>query len=435
MTKQPLTLYSLISLSILSLVCVLFVYGSGVMNGEENQQSATDLLLKADTYAYKSETYDLGKAISYVEQAYDIDPFSAGPYLTRVYFVNGQHQKSADVGEAYIRNYSEREDFNINIHYLLGLNYGFWNKNRETREKSIHHFDTLLSMKKNRCDNEAVCVGYAPYLDLGWAYFKNGQIEDALTPLKEGYDAFPKNPWITNSYAVVLYNYDNENKETALEILREAERQARKITIEEWINNYSLNNPQEAEESIEQFIQTIQHNRESIEKGEESITDILSIKQAFNDRSRTQHAKGFVFSACGGCGRRTGTDICGRATSCLNFGHGGHGGCSSCSLPQWGGEAPARGDGVSIRTGQTRYVLSQGACYRVQAQFTGANRFLPLKTQSDLESFAGSPEFSITKYNSAGNAVSIGRGVGSSSSFVPGFGPGTGTGTGTSAAR
>ena len=111
MTKQSLTLYSLISLSILSLVCVLFVYGSGVMNGEENQQSATDLLLKADTYAYKSETYDLGKAISYVEQAYDIDPFSAGPYLTRVYFVNGQHQKSADVGEAYIRNYSEREDF------------------------------------------------------------------------------------------------------------------------------------------------------------------------------------------------------------------------------------------------------------------------------------------------------------------------------------
>ena len=305
---------------------------------------------------------------------------------------------------------ANEKTFNINIHYLLGLNYGFWNKNRETREKSIHHFDTLLSMKKNRCSDKAVCVGYAPYLDLGWAYFKNGQIEDALTPLKEGYDAFPKNPWITNSYAVVLYNYDNENKETALEILREAERQARKITVEEWVNSYSLNDPQEAEERIEQFIQTIQHNRESIEKGEESITDILSIKQAFNDRSRTQHTKGFVFSACGSCGTRTGVDICGRETSCSNTGESGghHGGCRSCSLPRWGGVAPVSGDGVRIRAGQTRYVLSQGVCYRVRARFSGANRFLPLKTQSELESFAGSREFSITKYNSAGNAISIG---------------------------
>lgn len=61
-------------------------------------------------------------------------------------------------------------------------------------------------------------------------------------------------------------------------------------------------------------------------------------------------------------------------------------------------------ENVRIASGNSKYVqpMDSDICYKVDARFRGDDRFIPLKTTSELESFRESSAFKITKYTSAG---------------------------------
>jgi tetratricopeptide (TPR) repeat protein len=108
--------------------------------------------------------------------------------LSRVYFIVGQLDQSIVEAKKELEIYPE----NVSTNYILGLTYGY---NSEER-LAIHHFAKYI---------ESYPKSWAARNDKAWLEFRIGDLDAALTtisPVATSTD----NPWVQNTYGVLLMN-------------------------------------------------------------------------------------------------------------------------------------------------------------------------------------------------------------------------------------
>lgn len=148
---------------------------------------------------------------------------SAHYQLSRTYFIQGNLYTALDEVKRELEIYPE----NTRAYYILGLTYGYMNK----EDKAIEAFSKFI---------ETNPTSWAARNDKAWLQFRIGDIDGALTTLKPVAQA-TKIPWIQNTYGALLMNKGKYRE--AEEAFLNAKRVADTMTEESWGIAYPGNDP------------------------------------------------------------------------------------------------------------------------------------------------------------------------------------------------
>lgn len=141
-----------------------------------------------------------------------------------------------------------------NVHYMLGLTYGYKarkNDSDEDWQAGADAFSTFIDFAPE---------SPWPRVDLAWIYFSQGKYEEMKPVLEKGLEYRPDNPWLLNMYGLALLNTDN--KEEAGNYFAKAKESASLLTEEDWGQSYPGNNPEIWGEGLAEFRSIIEHNLE-----------------------------------------------------------------------------------------------------------------------------------------------------------------------------
>ncbi len=142
--------------------------------------------------------------------------------LSRTYFIQGNLDAALDEAIAEISLYPD----NIRTYYILGLTYGYLNRESE----AIESFSKFI--KHNP-------YSWAARNDMAWLQFRIGDIEGALATLEPV--STVNNPWVQNTYGTILLNLGrHEEARVAFEIAKEG---VSEMTEEQWGASYPGNDP------------------------------------------------------------------------------------------------------------------------------------------------------------------------------------------------
>jgi len=198
--------------------------------------------------------YDLQKARQYYTEALRADP-QGNPYtwyqLGRIDFIEGSFISAIYKFEKQIEYFDDEVP---NVYYMLGLTYGYLA--RETNDlddwkKAEEAFIRFITYSP---------TSPWPRVDLAWIYFSQGNYEEMLPILEEGLIYEPEHAWLLNTYGLALLN--TGDREGAHAQFKKAQEAAAKLTVEDWGDAYSGNNPQEWGDGLTEFRQSIAHNLE-----------------------------------------------------------------------------------------------------------------------------------------------------------------------------
>lgn len=139
-----------------------------------------------------------------------------------------------------------------NVYYMFGLTYAF--KAQQSNDAAEWSYAEDSFNKYLELDPSSPWA----HVDLSWVYFSQGEFEKMLPVLEEGLEQNPDNPWLLNMYGLALLNTDN--KEAAKEIFEKAQREAAKLTREDWGKAYPGNNPKEWQRGLDSFKDAIRQN-------------------------------------------------------------------------------------------------------------------------------------------------------------------------------
>lgn len=193
------------------------------------------------------KNHDLIKAEKFYRQAAALDPLIANTHyqLASVYFIQGNLQPAlTEINNEIIVNPA-----NIRSYYIRGLVLGNMGKNKEAEADFKTFIKSPLSKQTN---------GWGGYNDLAWVLLRRSKNKEALQVLKEAEKQFPGNVWIENGLggtysAVKNYKKSKEYYELAL-------KDARKLTVEEWLVAYPAHDPKTAEDGVAQVVKGIEKN-------------------------------------------------------------------------------------------------------------------------------------------------------------------------------
>lgn len=160
--------------------------------------------------------------------------------LSRTYFIQGELDTALSEIQKEIELYPEH----TRSYYILGLTYGYLNKEKE----AIDAFSKFI---------ETNPTSWAARNDKAWLQFRIGDIDGALltilpiTPDK-------KNPWVQNTYGVLLMNKDRP--EEAREAFLNAKDAIEFTSQEEWGRAYPGNDPRIYETGLSAMKISIENN-------------------------------------------------------------------------------------------------------------------------------------------------------------------------------
>ncbi len=257
-----------------------------------------------------SEPYSLeGLATEYEDRlALDENDKDALFSLARIYYIGNQTEKSLTA----IAQYKERYPEEKRIYYISGLANAYGGNLRVAELEFLEFIDSGLSR-------------WPGYLDLAWVYFQQGEFDQSQEKLDIALENFGSNMWLNTSRgAVALAQGENEE---SLRYLYRAQEQAKTVTVEEWRENYSLNDPAEFENEIDRMRAVIETNITYAQGGQtpSNIAEVLNA--TFASASPLGVSKGLAVSACGGSNVITScvsaANICGQVnTGTQNSGTG-----------------------------------------------------------------------------------------------------------------
>jgi tetratricopeptide (TPR) repeat protein len=153
-----------------------------------------------------------------------IPPPYAHYQLSRTYFIAGRFEEALLHANEELRYHPT----NLRTHYIRGLTLGYMDREIE----AIDAFGLFLKDKP---------TSWAARNDKAWLHFRIGDLQGALETILPAVDEFPENPWVMNTYGVVLMNQDRFTE--AERALAQAFVYATQITEEDWGRAYPGNSP------------------------------------------------------------------------------------------------------------------------------------------------------------------------------------------------
>lgn len=248
------------------------------------------------------DSYDLQGAVASLEKVLALDPENAEAayLLVHAYTVAGQYTDALVLAELYRDSHPD----DTRISYLAGLAAG----KTGAYDKAVAYFSEYI-------DTNATS-GWASRLDLSWALFQAGKIDDADMILRGAVSQFGENAWLLGSLGGVLVHQGKHVE--AQEILKSAASLASSLEKEDIRKKYRLNNPARDEDRISAIGETIAHNLALAEGrvGDAQVA-VADPRYAFAGSSPDGELFGVVLSACEeGCTATSGqacvaTNACG----------------------------------------------------------------------------------------------------------------------------
>jgi tetratricopeptide (TPR) repeat protein len=171
--------------------------------------------------------------------------------LSRTHFIKGDLEESVREALEEIRVHPE----NKRTYYILGLTYGYMNKERE----AISAFGEFI---------EAYPDSWAARNDRAWLQFRIGDVEGAMETLEPVSELW--NPWVQNTKGTLLVNLDR--LEEAKIAFLFAQQIASAMTYEDWGRAYPGNDPRIYETGLNAMRRSIQENLEMIARKEQTLS-------------------------------------------------------------------------------------------------------------------------------------------------------------------
>lgn len=171
--------------------------------------------------------------------------------LSRTYFIKGELDAAAQEALEEIHKHPE----NKRAYYILGLTYGYMNKERE----AIEAFGEFIKTYPD---------SWAARNDRAWLQFRIGDVEGAMETLEPVATAW--NPWIQNTRGTLLVNLGKLDEAKQAFLL--AEQMAASMTDQDWGRAYPGNDPRIYETGLNAMRRSINENLEMIARKEISLS-------------------------------------------------------------------------------------------------------------------------------------------------------------------
>lgn len=216
-----------------------------------------DVLFQLGQYYFNHDDdpagpYDIKKAQQYYEEAVALDPSvheHAWYQLGRTYFIEGAFDTALERFDSQMEFFGSTVP---NVYYMIGLTYGYKARssdNPDDWKKGEEAFKTFIFVAPR-----------APWsrVDLSWLYFAQGKFHEMKPLLVEGLEYQPDNAWLLNMYGLALLN--TGERQQAHTYFLAAQKNAEKVTVEDWGNAYPGNNPDSWEQGLSEFQGAIEKN-------------------------------------------------------------------------------------------------------------------------------------------------------------------------------
>jgi len=166
--------------------------------------------------------------------------------LSRTYFIQGELEISLSEARKELAQYPDNKRTN----YILGLTYGYLNR----EEEAIEAFSEFI---------KAYPESWAARNDMAWLQFRIGDVEGALATLEPV--STVQNPWVQNTYGTLLLNNGKKVEAKAAFLL--AEELVSNMTEETWGKAYPGNDPRVYSMGLEAMKVSITKNLELVAEG------------------------------------------------------------------------------------------------------------------------------------------------------------------------
>ncbi len=216
-------------------------------------QADADLAMQIGSYYFGSGAYDLDRGDAAFSKAIALEPgILWGHYqLARIAFVKGNFTEALSEINTELKYNPE----NLRSLYIRGLIYAYSGR-LELAEADFRRFTEWAPSE------------WAGYNDLAWVLAKESKFADAEKSIEEGMQRVSDaehNPWLWNSLGVAELNL--EKFVSAKNSFEEAKTSAALLTADDWHKSDPGNDPQFAENGLEQFRDSIEANLKKAEEG------------------------------------------------------------------------------------------------------------------------------------------------------------------------
>lgn len=208
----------------------------------------------AESYFGGAQGYDLTCVRAAYSRALELNPrgsVSSWHQLGRVDFLEGKFNAAIYKFNKQIEYFG---DLLPNVHYMLGLTYGYMAR-VSGRESDWEHAEDEFKKYLEHGQDE-----WPPRVDLAWIYFSQGKYEEMKPLLEEALEMYPNNPWLLNMYGLALQNTGDQKD--AYQYFTRALSEADKLSTEDWGKAYPGNDPGSYPKGLAEMRAAIAHNVE-----------------------------------------------------------------------------------------------------------------------------------------------------------------------------
>lgn len=229
----------------------------------EYSVDAEDAVVRGDAYLNGVNGYNLSCARLAYEHAISLNPTGsafAWHQLGRTHFLSGNYESAIEKFEMQQKYFG---DTLPNVHYMLGLTYGYRARktnNAEDWVRAEEAFKTYVALDTR-----------SPWArtDLAWVYFAQGKFEEMKEPVEQGLIENPTHPWLLNMYGLALMNTDDT--EGAHAYFKAALTSARTLTPVDWGRAYPGNDPSTWDKALRDMVALIEKNMQLTAPPQEEV--------------------------------------------------------------------------------------------------------------------------------------------------------------------
>jgi len=213
----------------------VFLVGTFFFGGKVRNMAYGKLMARGNHF-FNGGEYNLDKAAKYYKVAGFVDRKASYPHyqLARVLFVKGEHQDAlSEIDKALSLNPENKRAF-----YVRGLIDGY----AGNFKAAVDDFQKFIAFAPKE---------WAGHNDLAWAYFQDGDFQNAADAARKGLEVKPGNPWLLNGLGVSLEALGKNDEAKA--VLDEAAQIAQNLTPKDWKKAYPGNDAESAPWDLARF--------------------------------------------------------------------------------------------------------------------------------------------------------------------------------------
>ena len=182
-----------------------------------------------------------------------LPPRAAHYQLSRTYFIQGKLSDALNEAKIELEKYPD----NTKAYYIIGLTYGYMNRNYDAIDAFSHYIETNPDTWAGRNDK-------------AWIQFRIGDIDGAFETMQPVVNKFKSTPWVQNTYCVLLIN--KEQFDEAKKVCSSAREMIDKMNKQDWGHAYPGNDPEVYSIGLEAMKSSIRNNEALAEEKSQKDT-------------------------------------------------------------------------------------------------------------------------------------------------------------------